>query len=316
VALRHSLGTEIHSGFLIGASPAFLRTYELLEKVARSQSTVLFLGETGVGKEMFARNLHALSSRRSNAFVAVNCGALPETFELAKGGTIFLDEIGELSASGQVKLLRVLQTGEFERIGDTRTRQADVRIVAATNRNLNDRIQEGRFRADLFFRLSSFPITIPPLRDRRDDILPLAFHFIRKICAREGRPEAGFADEAKKMLLAYDWPGNIRELENVIERSVILSGSDNKIDLSIMTDASFLGPRSGSAATPNKITEADIANRVLDGELTIKQIESTIMDVALERSQGNLSKAARLIGMSRRQLAYRQTSPPRSGKRL
>ena len=233
---------------------------------------------------MFARNLHALSTRRSNAFVAVNCGALPETlieaelfgvekgaytgadrsrpgrFELAKGGTIFLDEIGELSASGQVKLLRILQTGEFERIGDTRTRQADVRIVAATNRNLDDRIQEGRFRADLFFRLSSFPITIPPLRERREDIIPLASHFIRKICAREGKPEAGFADEAKRMLLAYDWPGNIRELENVIERSVILSGSDNKIDLSFMTDGSFLSPRSGPAATSSKITEAEIAN--------------------------------------------------------
>ena len=331
--LRHSLGTEIHSGFLIGASPAFLRTFELLEKVARSQSTVLFLGETGVGKEMFARNLHSLSSRRSNAFVAVNCGALPETlieaelfgvekgaytgadrsrpgrFELAKGGTIFLDEIGELSASGQVKLLRVLQTGEFERIGDTRTRQADVRIVAATNRKLDDRIKEGRFRADLFFRLSSFPITIPPLRDRHEDILPLATHFIRKICAREGKPQAAVTDEAKRVLLAYDWPGNIRELENVIERSVILSGSDNKIDLSFMTDGSFLAPKSGPTESSSKVTEAEIANRVLDGELAIKEIEARIIDVAIERSHGNLSKAARLIGMSRRQLAYRQSNP-------
>ena len=245
---------------------------------------MLFLGETGVGKEMFARNLHALSSRRGNAFVAVNCGALPETlieaelfgvekgaytgadrsrpgrFELAKGGTIFLDEIGELSASGQVKLLRVLQTGEFERIGDTRTRQADVRIVAATNRNLDERINEGRFRADLFFRLSSFPITIPPLRDRHEDILPLAAHFIRKICAREGKPEAGVTDEAKGLLLAYNWPGNIRELENVIERSVILSGPGNTIDLSFMSDGSFLGPKPRPTASSGKITESEIAN--------------------------------------------------------
>ena len=233
----------------------------------------------------------------------------PGRFELAKGGTIFLDEIGELSASGQVKLLRVLQTREFERIGDTRTRQADVRIVAATNRNLDERIKEGRFRADLFFRLSSFPITIPPLRERREDILPLAAHFIRKICAREGKPEAGVTDKTKKVLLAYDWPGNIRELENVIERSVILSGSDNTIDLSFMTDGSFLGPKSGPTTTSGKITEAEIANRVLNGELAINEIESKIIDAAIERSQGNLSKAARLTGMSRRQLAYRQSKP-------
>ena len=262
--LRHSLGNEINTGFMIGASPAFLRAYELVEKVAQSQSTVLLLGETGVGKEMFARSIHALSSRRSAPFVAVNCGALPENlveaelfgvekgaytgadrsragrFELAKGGTIFLDELGELSASAQVKMLRVLQTGEFERIGDTRTRTAEVRIVAATNRNLTERMKEGGFRADLFFRLNGFPITIPPLRERREDILPLAAHFIRKICAREGKAITGMTDQAKEMLLAYAWPGNIRELENVIERSVILAESGNEIDLPFMKDGPFL----------------------------------------------------------------------------
>jgi len=331
--LRHSLGTEIHSGFMIGASPAFLRTYELLEKVARSQSTVLLLGETGVGKEMFARNLHALSSRRSNAFVAVNCGALPESlieaelfgvekgaftgadrsrpgrFELAKGGTIFLDEVGELSAGGQVKLLRVLQSGEFERIGDTRTRQADVRIVAATNRNLGERIREGRFRTDLFFRLNSFPITIPPLRERREDILPLAAHFIKKLCTRDGKPIAGITDEAKQVLLAYEWPGNIRELENVIERSVILTGSDDKIDLSFMSDGSFFRHTPAAVAKVNQTTETDLAHRVLDGAFAIKDLEAKIIEVAVERSHGNLSEAARLIGMSRRQLAYRWSHP-------
>ena len=243
--LRHSLGNEINTGFMIGASPAFLRAYELVEKVAQTQSTVLLLGETGVGKEMFARSLHALSSRRSKPFVAVNCGALPENlieaelfgvergaytgadrsragrFELAKGGTIFLDELGELSASAQVKLLRVLQTGEFEQIGDARTRKAEVRVVAATNRNLTERMKEGGFRPDLFFRLNSFPIALPPLRERREDILPLAAHFIRKICVREGKTIAGMTDLAQEALLAYHWPGNIRELENVMERSVI-----------------------------------------------------------------------------------------------
>jgi two-component system, NtrC family, response regulator HydG len=331
--LRHSLGNEINTGFMIGASPAFLRAYELVEKVAKSQSTVLLLGETGVGKEMFARSLHALGSRRSKPFVAVNCGALPENlieaelfgvekgaytgadrsragrFELAKGGTIFLDEIGELSAGAQVKLLRVLQTGEFERIGDTRTRTAEIRIVAATNRNLTERMKEGGFRADLFFRLNGFPITIPPLRERREDILPLAAHFIRKISAREGKAITGMTDEAQETLLAYDWPGNIRELENVIERSVILTESGNKIDLPFMKEApSFAAPASPAAIAEEakQISETDIARKVIGGAIAIGDIEAKVIEIALERSDGNLSKAARLIGMSRRQLAYRR----------
>jgi transcriptional regulator with GAF, ATPase, and Fis domain len=331
--LRHSLGNEIDTGFMIGASPAFLRAYELVEKVAISQSTVLLLGETGVGKEMFARSIHALSSRRSAPFVAVNCGALPENlveaelfgvekgaytgadrsragrFELAKGGTIFLDELGELSASAQVKMLRVLQTGEFERIGDTRTRTAEVRIVAATNRNLTERMKEGGFRADLFFRLNGFPITIPPLRERREDILPLAAHFIRKICAREGKAITGMTDLAKEMLLAYSWPGNIRELENVIERSVILAESGSEIDLPFMKDGPFLAPASPASATPEtkQISETDIAHKVITGAIAIRDIEAKVIEIAVERSNGNLSEAARMIGISRRQLAYRRT---------
>jgi two-component system, NtrC family, response regulator HydG len=331
--LRHSLGNEINTGFMIGASPAFLRAYELVEKVAISQSTVLLLGETGVGKEMFARSIHALSSRRSAPFVAVNCGALPENlveaelfgvekgaytgadrsragrFELAKGGTIFLDELGELSASAQVKMLRVLQTGEFERIGDTRTRTAEVRIVAATNRNLTERMKEGGFRADLFFRLNGFPITIPPLRERREDILPLAAHFIRKICAREGKAITGMTDQAKEMLLAYSWPGNIRELENVIERSVILAESGSEIDLPFMKDGPFLAPASPASATPEtkQISETDIAHKVITGAIAIRDIEAKVIEIAVERSNGNLSEAARMIGISRRQLAYRRT---------
>jgi two-component system, NtrC family, response regulator HydG len=331
--LRHSLGNEINTGFMIGASPTFLRAYELVEKVAQSQSTVLLLGETGVGKEMFARSIHALSSRRSAPFVAVNCGALPENlveaelfgvekgaytgadrsragrFELAKGGTIFLDELGELSASAQVKMLRVLQTGEFERIGDTRTRTAEVRIVAATNRNLTERMKEGGFRADLFFRLNGFPITIPPLRERREDILPLAAHFIRKICAREGKAITSMTDQAKEMLLAYSWPGNIRELENVIERSVILAESGSEIDLPFMKDGPFLAPASPASATPEteQISETDIARKVITGAIAIRDIEAKVIEIAVERSNGNLSEAARMIGISRRQLAYRRT---------
>ena len=282
---------------------------------------------------MFARSIHALSSRRSTPFVAVNCGALPENlieaelfgvekgaytgadrsragrFELAKGGTIFLDELGELSASAQVKMLRVLQTGEFERIGDTRTRTAEVRIVAATNRNLTERMKEGGFRADLFFRLNGFPITIPPLRERREDILPLAAHFIRKICAREGKAITGMTDQAKEMLLAYSWPGNIRELENVIERSVILAESGSEIDLPFMKDGPFLAPASPASATPEakQISETDIAHKVITGAIAIRDIEAKVIEIAVERSNGNLSEAARMIGISRRQLAYRRS---------
>jgi two-component system, NtrC family, response regulator HydG len=336
--LRHSLGSEIDAGFMIGASPSFLRAYELVEKVAQTQSTVLLLGETGVGKEMFARSLHALSSRRSNPFVAVNCGALPENlieaelfgvekgaytgadrsrpgrFELAKGGTLFLDEIGDLSASAQVKLLRVLQNGEFERIGDTRTRRAEVRIVAATNRDLAERMKEGGFRADLFFRINSFPITLPPLRARREDILPLAAHFIRKICAREGKTISGMTDQAEEALLAYNWPGNIRELENVVERSVILTESGSMIDLPILNNGpSFVpAPLSAALAEAAAINESDIANKVIGGVFSIRDIEAKVIELAVERSNGNLAEAARLVGISRRQLTYRRANARRT----
>jgi transcriptional regulator with GAF, ATPase, and Fis domain len=205
-------------------------------------------------------------------------------------------------------LLRVLQSGEFERIGDTRTRKAEVRIVAATNRNLAERMKEGGFRADLFFRLNGFPITLPPLRERREDILPLAAHFIRKICAREGKASAGMTDQAQEALLAYHWPGNIRELENVIERSVILTESGNKIDLAFVKDGPSFAPTALPAAVAETklISESDIAHKVISGAIAIRDIEAKVIELAVKRSDGNLSEAARLIGISRRQLAYRR----------
>jgi two-component system, NtrC family, response regulator HydG len=332
--LRQSLGSANAGDFMVGASPAFLRAYELLKKVADSRSTVLFLGETGVGKEMFARSLHALSSRRAASFVAVNCGALPEAlveselfgvekgaytgadrsragrFERAHGGTLFLDEVAELSASAQVKLLRVLQHGEFERMGDVRTRVADVRVVAATNRDLGECVKAGRFRADLYFRLNSFPLTIPPLRERLEDIPLLAAHFIRKVAVRDGKQVAGISEAALKSLLRYHWPGNIRELENVIERAVILTEPGAAIDLSLTPGESPFEPFSSRPDSSNGNIAALVAHHLIGGTLTLQDVEAQTIQLAVERSSGNMARAARSLGMSRRQLAYKLQKRP------
>ncbi len=232
---------------VIGQSPAFRDVLAQVELVAPADSTVLLVGETGTGKELIARALHDQSRRSSKPFVAVNCAALPETlveselfgyekgaftgamnrkpgkFELANLGTIFLDEVGDLPAQAQAKLLRVLQEREVQRVGGTRFEAVNVRVIAATNQDLAAGLQSGRFRSDLFYRLNVFPIRIPPLRERRDDIAPLAQHFIRRFAERQHKMAARLAGVALERLMAYDWPGNIRELQNVIERAVILS---------------------------------------------------------------------------------------------
>ncbi len=235
---------------IVGGSPNLRRLLDTIDVVAATGATVLIRGESGVGKERFARAIHERSPRRSGPLVKVNCASVPKElfeseffghvrgaftgafkdragrFELADGGTLFLDEIGDIPLDLQAKLLRVLQESEFERVGDDRTRKVDVRIVAATNRNLESDVLAGRFRQDLYYRLSVFPLEVPPLRARREDVVPLAEHFLASSSAKLGRSEQLAFDGAQRaMLMAYDWPGNVRELQHVIERAVILSPS-------------------------------------------------------------------------------------------
>src|SRR2546430_303110 len=249
-ALQQRLEALLKQGDVIGASPAFRRMMTLVQQVADSSATVLVQGESGTGKELVARAIHERSPRRQGPCVAVNCAALPETlleselfgyekgaftgaagrkegrFELADGGTLFLDEVSDLSPVTQPKILRVLQEGEFERLGGTHTIQVDVRIVAATNQDLAEMVRERRFREDLYYRLNVITIRVPPLRERYEDIRVLAQHFLRVYAAKNGRELEGFTGEAIERLEAYAWPGNVRELENLIERSVVLARKD------------------------------------------------------------------------------------------
>jgi two-component system, NtrC family, response regulator HydG len=246
-ALQRRLDDLLRQGNAIGVSPAFKQMMTLVQQVADSSATVLIQGESGTGKELAARAIHDGSPRHAGPFVAVNCAALPETlleselfgyekgaftgaagrkegrFELADGGTLFLDEVADLSPVTQPKILRVLQEGEFERVGGTRTIRVDVRIVTATNQDLAQLVRDKRFREDLYYLLNVITVTTPPLRDRREDIRVLAQHFLRVYAAKNNRVLEGFTDEALGCLEAYRWPGNVRELENVVERAVVLA---------------------------------------------------------------------------------------------
>ena len=340
---------------IVGNSPAFLAAYELLKQAAKSQITVLLLGETGVGKEVFARSLHEMGSRRNESFIAINCAAIPHDlveaelfgvekgaytgaltsrpgrFERANGGTLFLDEVGDLPLSAQAKLLRVLQEGEIERLGDHKTRKVNVRLVAATNINLKLLVKEGKFRSDLYYRLNAYQIGIPPLRERKEDISSLAKNFLEKYSAIHGKKLRGFTDKAKRTLLAYSWPGNIRELQNVIERGVILAQSGTRIEVNQMF-SSFsedlpqefgldinggLGIN-GSLGVNSWEAGKELCEAVFNGVMTLDQVEGMLVEKAVDKSRGNLSAAARLLGLTRRQLSYRlerlhESEPSRPG---
>lgn len=332
---QHTLGS------LVGASSGFITVCHLLEKVASTDATVLFLGETGVGKERFAQTLHAIGRRSAEAFVAVNCAAIPDTlveselfgvvrgaftgatasrpgrFERAQNGTLFLDEVGTLNLTAQGKLLRVLQEGELERVGDGQTRKVDVRVIAATNVNLEESVAKGEFRDDLWFRLNVFPIDIPPLRERRDDIPLLMDHFLRKYSKRHNRRITGFTGRAIGALLQYGYPGNIRELENMIERGVILANDDTALDIPHLFTkgeqykAVALGLTQGGtlASTPSPENEAAPLDALIDGVIATGLGMDTIRDQmilrAVRRADGNLSRAARDLNMTRMQVAYR-----------
>ncbi len=321
---------------IVGNSPAFLTAYELLHQAAKSQITVLLLGETGVGKEVFARTLHETGSRRNESFIAINCAAIPHDlveaelfgvekgaytgaisarpgrFERANGGTLFLDEVGDLPVSAQAKLLRVLQEGEIERLGDHKIRKVNVRLVAATNADLKLLVKEGKFRSDLYYRLNAYQISIPPLRERKQDVMLLAERFMEKYSVVNDKKLRGFTDKAKRALLAYSWPGNIRELQNVIERGVILAPSGTRIEVDQMFSSyndgqslEFGLDNNGSLNMDRQEPGKDLYEEVLNGVMTLEQAESKLIEAAVKRANGNLSAAARVLGLTRPQLAYR-----------
>ncbi|MGH8596505.1 MAG: sigma 54-interacting transcriptional regulator [Gammaproteobacteria bacterium] len=323
--LRYSLQEQTPD--MVGAAPAFKVALEMIHKAAGSQVTVLLLGETGVGKEMFGRYLHQQSPRARAAFVAVNCAAMPEDlleselfgvekgaftgahqsrpgrFERAHGGTLFLDEVGELSVGAQAKLLRVIQEGEFERIGDTATRKVNVRLICATNKDLKEAIAAGAFRADLFYRLNVYPVIVPALRERLSDIPLLVTRFIDKHSIRHDKKIAGITPTAMEALIRYDWPGNIRELENIIERGVILTASNESIEATNLFTP-LQPPRPTRAATTRPDVQT-LVDAFLTERIGLDELETRLLDTAVQRADGNLSSAARLLGMTRPQLAYR-----------
>lgn len=311
--LKEQLEERYTFGNMVGRSPGMQEVFRLVEKVAPSRATVLLCGESGVGKDMVARAIHFLSPRKNQPLVKINCSALPENlmeselfgyekgaftgatiakpgkFEQADTGTVFLDEIGDVPMPVQVKLLRVLQEREFERLGSNRTKQIDVRVIAATNVDLRAALEGGRFREDLFYRLNVMPINIPALRDRSEDIPALAQHFIQKYGTGDQRLTAS----ALEKMLHYDWPGNVRELENVIERSLLLASSDNLAADDIRIE---MGPRQRQSTTEVPF---------LPVGMTLDAFEQSILKEALKRASGNKSQAARLLGITRNALRYR-----------
>jgi transcriptional regulator with GAF, ATPase, and Fis domain len=368
---------------IVGVSAAFHSVLYLVDKVAPTRSTVLLHGETGVGKEVIARLVHRRSKRAEKPFIAVNCAAIPPSlieselfgvergafsgathsrpgrFERAEGGTLFLDEIGTLDLASQGKLLRVLQEGELERVGDQRTRKVDVRVIAATNADLRTEVRAGRFREDLFFRLTTFPVRVPPLRERRADVPLLVDFFFKRFCATHEKQPSGFTQDAVAVLIAHPYPGNVRQLEHMIERAVILADQDHPIDSfhlyafederSIKVGADETAsmtpelPQTAPAAHPpanapttttahqeqetstqarTATSNADNASgsdkpSKLSGELdqllrlaraqglSLQALEHSALRVAVQDAKGNISQAARALGLTRRQLAYK-----------
>jgi DNA-binding NtrC family response regulator len=309
--LKQQIKTKISFKNIIGNSEAMQHIYQMVQKVAPSDATVLIRGESGTGKELVAQAIHQFSPRTQQPFVAVNCGALPESlleselfgyekgaftgadkqklgrFELAGNGTIFLDEIGDITPATQIKLLRVLQNKEIVRLGGQETISIKARTIAATNRNLEQAIKTQSFREDLYYRINVFPVFLPPLRERKEDIAELVIHFLKQSKAPEDKIDA----RAIKSLMKYDWPGNVRELENIIERSLILAGNDQvTIDI--------LPPYIRGEAETNKSVLLDIP----DEGISIEQVEKGLIQKALTKAKGNKSKAAKLLGITRRRL--------------
>jgi two-component system response regulator HydG len=360
VAQHHELPVEPHhpdskldhvSGPFIGRSATFQATLQQARRVGATTATVLILGESGVGKSALAQYVHDCSSRRDGPFIEVNCASIPETlleselfgvergaftgaattrsgrFEEAQGGTLFLDEVGLLTPAAQGKLLRVLQTQKYERLGSSKTRQADVRLIAATNDDLTSAVRAGNFRSDLFYRLNVFPITVPPLRNRLGDLPLLIDHLVERFCSLYGRSARGVTPKAYRAMLHHDWPGNIRELENVIERAVILADDGEAIDLhhlftsDVESEKGSLhwldegGRLVGEGDSAVDLASESVAAPVVESPWYVKAIEQpthsleaieqSVVMAALRAHNGNLVKAARHLGLTRAQIVYR-----------
>jgi two-component system response regulator PilR (NtrC family) len=326
VLLKRALGTPHTFASIIGGSSAMIAVYELIDAIAPTTSTVLITGESGTGKELVARALHARSSRSDRPFVAVNCGALPDTLldselfghmrgaftgadtnkkgllEVAEKGTIFLDEIGEMSAMVQVKLLRVLQERKFRRLGGTDEVAADIRIITATNRDLSKMVAEGAFREDLFYRINVIPVKLPPLRERQDDIPAIAEHFVAKFASLMKKDVQGISGAAMTCLRTYAWPGNVRELENAIERAVALERTPAVLPDSLPEAVRRACVSAGPPPPPNG---DDLPLRGgFDLEQHVQGIEREYITEALRRSNGVKKHAAELLGLSFRQFRY------------
>jgi len=299
-----------------GSHPVMEKILQVAQRVAATDSTVMIQGESGTGKELIARYIHAHSRRSNQPFIAVNCGAIPPDllesemfghergaftgavgsrmgmFQLASGGTIFLDEIGEMTSPLQVKLLRVLQEREIRPVGSDRTVKVDVRVVAATNRDLAMEVEKGRFREDLYYRLQVIPVLLPPLRERRSDIPILVQHFLDKYNAKHEARRCTIADDAMVHLWEYDWPGNVRELENLVERLVVLSDDG-------FVHVDHLPPNIRSFISEKKIPRPSLTEEGIDLNKAVEEFEYRLIDEALRRTKGNKQAAARLLGLKR-----------------
>ncbi len=318
--LKEELGARYQFDNIVGRSPIMREIFATIARVAPTRATVLLAGESGVGKDMIARAIHHHSPRADRPFVKINCTSIPENlmeselfgyekgaftganitkpgkFEQADTGTVFLDEIGDVPASIQVKLLRILQEREFERLGSNKTRHIDVRVLAATNVDLRAALEQGTFREDLYYRLNVMPLNIPALRERKEDIPFLADHLVKKLAKDLGSPVNEISEGAVQRLMAYHWPGNVRELENVLERSMVLStgpvlqAEDIRLDMQLRSKA-----------------QSNSGDHFLPEGMTLDEYEQSIIKEALKRANGNKSQAARLLGLTRNALRYRLT---------
>jgi DNA-binding NtrC family response regulator len=329
--LRAQLDERHRFEGIVGKSPVMKKLFQLLETVAATNSTILITGETGTGKEVVARAIHHNSPRRAQRFVALNCSAIPETLleaelfghvrgaftgaignrqgrlEQAHKGTLFLDEVGTMSPALQMKLLRVLQEREFERIGDVHTVKVDVRVIAATNSELRRMVADGQFREDLYYRLNVIPVQLPPLRDRKDDVPLLVHHFLDRFRG-DGRAALTVSQEAMRALMAFAWPGNVRQLENAIERATAFGGARGQIE------AADLPPEIESAREPSTRPGVALPDDGVDLDALIADIERDLIERSLERTGGNKGQAARLLNLKRTTLVEKikrlQRRPP------